>query len=126
MTHREPRTVARGLAPTIEGTRCLACGRMHVPARRYRCLGCGAAELAALHVPLRGVLESFTEHRDSVATAEGRVGLALVRLDAGPMLTAQLRIGAEPPRVGARVLGTVEAGDDPRQVRRRLRFALEA
>jgi len=94
---------------TVVATRCGACQRVHVPARWHRCLGCGSKRLSATRVALAGVFESWTVlnvHESDV----GGWALGLVRLDAGPMLTARVRITGVALYVGARVVGACEHG----------------
>jgi uncharacterized OB-fold protein len=92
---------------TVGGTQCATCRRVHVPARTYRCLGCGSTSLSAMRVELRGVFESWTRPPGSEPTNPAWA-LALVKLDAGPMLTVRARLNGVAPRVGARVAGTAE------------------
>jgi uncharacterized OB-fold protein len=91
----------------VRTTVCRSCGRVHAPARAHRCLVCGSRDLAPGTAPLRGTLESFTEVK---AGKEQPVGLALVRLDDGPMLTVHLVLGGPRPEVGARVAGVAQHG----------------
>jgi uncharacterized OB-fold protein len=92
---------------TVAGTRCVGCRRVHAPARRHRCLGCGATTLTATRVELRGVFESWTRP-PGIEPGEAEWALGLVKLDAGPMLTVRVRLNGVPPRVGARVAGRAE------------------
>ena len=66
---------------------------------------------------LRGSIETFTLQKGALGT----LGLALVRLDAGPLVTAVVEIDEGPLQVGARVEGAVvqvPAADLDRTVRR--------
>lgn len=98
-------THAQAGAGTLEGSQCATCGYLHVPARQYRCLSCGGRDLAPRQVALRGSLETFTVLR----TPTGEAGVALVRLDAGPLVTAALDVAGAAPRIGDRVEGAAEA-----------------
>jgi uncharacterized OB-fold protein len=106
---RSPATAAVEVSTeaTVAGTRCVACRRVHAPARRHRCLGCGSTRLSATRVELRGVFESWTRP-PGIKADEGEWALGLVRLDAGPMLTVRVRLNGVPPRVGARLAGRAE------------------
>ncbi len=95
---------------TVVGTECGACGRVHAPARLHRCLGCGSKALTPTRVELCGVFESWTRPH-SVEPGDGEWVLGLVKLDAGPMLTARVQLSGVPLRIGARVVGTVERRD---------------
>ena len=92
---------------TVAATRCADCRRMHSPPRLHRCLGCGSATLTDTRIELRGVFESWTTARD-VAAGHGEWGLGLITLDAGPMLTARIRLNHIPLAVGAPVAGMAE------------------
>ena len=95
---------------TAAATRCDACERLHLPARWHRCLGCGSKMLTPTCVELSGVFESWTLPH----TAEPEAGdwaLALVTLDAGPMLTVRVKMTGCPPCIGGRVAGTAERSD---------------
>lgn len=110
---------------SIAAARCRGCGYLHAPARQYRCLSCGGRDLEPATVALRGTIETFTVQRAGPG-AEGPAGLALVRLDAGPLVTAALSINGVAPQVGARVEGVVERApaQDMERTVERLRFAL--
>ena len=95
---------------TVAATQCGACRRVHAPARRHRCLGCGSKGLTPTRVELRGLFESWTRPH-SVEPGNDEWVLGLVKLDAGPMLTVRVRINAVPLRIGARVAGTAERRD---------------
>lgn len=95
---------------TVAATQCVACRRVHAPARRHRCLGCGFQRLSPTRVELRGLVESWTRPH-SIESGEGEWVLGLVRLDAGPMLTVRVKLNGVPLCIGARVVGTVERRD---------------
>lgn len=114
---------APAAGPTsIEGSRCRACDYLHAPARHYRCMSCGGRDLEPTRVALRGTIETFTQ----LKAAED--GVALVRLDAGPRITATLYINGVPPQMGARVEGVVVAAPapEPDRTMSKLRFHLVA
>ncbi len=75
----------------LEGSVCRACGARAFPARP-RCQACGKGETAPLAFSGRGRLYSFTRvaqpPRGFATVAPYAVGM--VRLDEGPMVTAQL------------------------------------
>ncbi|MCA1813476.1 MAG: hypothetical protein LC624_05945 [Halobacteriales archaeon] len=105
---------------TVATSVCGACGKVHAPARAHRCLVCGSRDLRPGRAALQGTLESFTEVR---AGKERPTGLALVRLDEGPMLTVELVLGGSAASVGARVAGVAVRGSEG-QPKLRFRFAL--
>lgn len=107
---------------SIEATQCETCGYLHVPARQYRCVSCGGRSLTPREVALRGAVETFTVLRNA---ANAAVGVALVRLDAGPLVTVSLDVSGAAPRIGERVEGHVEREALPEAGRTamRLRFA---
>lgn len=95
---------------TVAATQCGACRRMHAPARRHRCLGCGSTSLIPTRVELRGVFESWTRPH-TVEPGNGEWALGLVKLDAGPMLTVRVKLNGVPLQIGARVAGTAERAE---------------
>jgi uncharacterized OB-fold protein len=75
----------------LEGVRCTACAAVVFP-RRPRCGRCGSEALAPHRLSGRGILHAVTEVVDAPRGFEGQVPylVGLVRLDEGPVLTAQL------------------------------------
>jgi uncharacterized OB-fold protein len=108
----------------VEGTTCAACGFLHVPARTFRCQNCGGHDLQATRVALRGTLVTFTVLPAPVGEAPR--GLAIVRLDAGPCITASLAVHGPMPGLGDRVEGRVEQVREHDQLLRRLRVSVVA
>jgi uncharacterized OB-fold protein len=105
----------------LGASRCRACDFLHAPARAFRCLNCGGRDLEPAEVELRGRLETFTTLRGP--DGEER-GLALVRLAAGPLVTASLQLNGVPPALGAAVEGWLELAEEQGRPVQRIRFAL--
>ena len=92
----------RGAYYRLEGSLCRGCGARRFPARRI-CSDCRSADQDIQRFSGRGVLWSLTRLRQA---PRGHASLApyavgMVRLDEGPMVTAQIvEDGGEEPRPG--------------------------
>ena len=73
----------------LEGQRCLGCQALQFPPR-MSCRGCGRAGLEPFRFSGRGEVFSHAEVATPPAGFEGPYLVALVRLEEGPLLTAQL------------------------------------
>lgn len=109
--------VATDGAPVIFAGRCAHCERVGFPRQTYGCEACGAhgEALAAVDLPAAGELISFAEvHRHHGADIDTPFVMAEIRLDGGLLLRGTLapRL-AGGLKVGARLCGTLVAGDRP-------------
>ena len=95
----------------LEGCRCRACGAVQFPPRQV-CRGCARTDLEPYRLSPRGKVYSFTEMAQAAAGFAPPYLMALVELDEGPLVAAQLTdIDA----------GEVEIGLPVEMVTRRLR-----
>ena len=92
-----------GDVPTLNGTRCSACGRVYFPPLAIGCEVCGATEehLEPATLGARGVLHSVATVGLHLGGAPTPFIAAEVRLDAGPLIHATVAPDA----------GEVEIGD---------------
>lgn len=101
----------------LEAAECAECSAISFPPRAV-CRKCGFGDLGTVTLKGTGAIEALTyleaagappEFADQVAVAGG-YHVAIVRLDEGPMITAQLLpdsdVGAAPPAIGDRVAAT--------------------
>jgi uncharacterized OB-fold protein len=99
----------------LEGSACPACGAKHFPARRV--CACGSRGLVPHRFRGTGKLFSYSEIFMSPEGYDGPYAMALVDLDEGPRLLAQIT-DAEPDdlRIGMRlemvVRKVLESGQD--------------
>jgi len=95
----------RGPYYRLEGTRCRGCGAKHFPPRRV-CPGCRSGDLETLAFSGRGTVYAATRVTQA-PRGHGSMApysVALVRLEEGPLVTAQLAdAGDEPPPGGTPV-----------------------
>ncbi len=92
----------------LEGNRCNACKKIHLPATRY--CSCGSTNLEPHRLSPRGTLQSFsqvtTPPADFKAMAPYCIGL--IELDEGPRLVAQLTdVTPKDLHIGMRVHGVL-------------------
>jgi uncharacterized OB-fold protein len=73
----------------LEGRRCRACGALQFPPRAS-CSACGAADLEPHRFSGRGTVYSFTEMAQAPAGFAPPHLMALVQLEEGPIVAAQL------------------------------------
>ena len=72
------------------GAKCNGCGVVHFPPRAF-CLNCGKDEGMGEHMLAgSGTIESFTKIRVAPDGFESPYNIALIRLDEGPLITAQV------------------------------------
>ncbi|HEX9639262.1 MAG TPA: Zn-ribbon domain-containing OB-fold protein [Acidobacteriota bacterium] len=84
----------------LEGQRCGACGAVQFPPRGS-CRECGEGPLVAHRLSGRGEVYSFTEVAQAPEGFEAPYLAALIRLEEGFLITAQLTdIEAEEVRIG--------------------------
>lgn len=95
----------------LEGRRCAACGAVHFPPRAA-CGQCREERLEPVRLSGRGEVYAFSEVAQAPRGFEAPYLVALVALDEGPMVTAQLT-DVEP--------GEVAVGMPVEMVTRRLR-----
>jgi uncharacterized OB-fold protein len=91
----------------LEGARCAACQAIAFPARP-RCAACGGTELVCHRLSGKGEIYSFAEVAATAAPrgfeAQAPYLVALVKLEEGPMVTAQLTdVDPEEVRIGLAV-----------------------
>ncbi len=88
----------------LAGERCPACGVVIFPPRNV-CPECSAEAKTVYKLSGKGTLYSFTLIMDAPAGFEEQApyGLALVKLDEGPLITAQLTDIEDAPQIGMRV-----------------------
>ena len=100
--------------PHLIGTRCAGCGATYL-GRRNACASCGATAFVTAELARRGLVESYTiVHRGAPKTT-GPFVSALVRLDDGIYVKANLLVAPEPEAVDTTrpvVLSTFVAGTD--------------
>ncbi|HUH06280.1 MAG TPA: OB-fold domain-containing protein [Egibacteraceae bacterium] len=98
----------------LEAQRCSACGQVQFPPRAA-CEACRAADSEVLALSGRGTVHAWTfitaagappEFSDQAAQAGGYY-VAIVELEEGPRITAQLTDLTEAPAVGDRVTAVV-------------------
>jgi uncharacterized OB-fold protein len=87
-----------GDPPHLVGTRCASCGATYL-GRRNACAACGAVEFAAVDLADHGRIESFTVVHRGAPKKTGPFISALVRLDDGVYVKANL-LGV-PPQASA-------------------------
>lgn len=89
---------------TLAGEQCPSCGR-HIFPPRDVCPECVAEAKAVFQFSGKGEVYSFTTIQDAPAGFEEQAPyvLALIKLDEGPMLTAQLTDLEGPVEIGMRV-----------------------
>lgn len=89
---------------TLVGEKCPHCGAYIFPPRDV-CPDCAQEARTESHLSGKGEVYSFTVIQDPPAGFEEQAPyvLALIRLDEGPMLTAQLTDLDGPPEIGMRV-----------------------
>jgi uncharacterized OB-fold protein len=100
--------------PHLVGTRCAGCSATYL-GRRNACASCGADTFEAVSLPSRGIVESYTIVHRGAPKATGPFVSALVRLDDGTYVKANLLVPPEPDAVDIRrpvVLETFVAGTD--------------
>lgn len=73
----------------LEGQRCAACDALQFPAR-MACRVCRGVDLRLQRFSGRGSVHSYAEVNQAASGFQGPYVVALVRLDEGPLVTAQL------------------------------------
>jgi uncharacterized OB-fold protein len=97
-----------GPTARLAGARCAKCGELFFP-RRLACPRCrSAAEMATECLPELGVVYAFTYVARPAALYQEPYLLALVDLDEGPRILAQVKASPDELRIGARVRLLVE------------------
>jgi uncharacterized OB-fold protein len=86
--------VLEGGAPHLVGQRCTSCGATYL-ARRNACSSCGALAFESVPLAERGRIESFTVVHRGAPKQAGPFVSALVRLDDGVYVKANL-LGVPP------------------------------
>ncbi len=95
----------RGAYYRLEGSRCRGCGAVQFPPRRV-CPGCRSGDLETHRFSGRGTVYSATRVTQAPRghAALAPYAVALVRLEEGPLVTAQLADAADPlPAAGTPV-----------------------
>ena len=89
---------------TLAGERCPACGAAIFPPRDV-CPDCAADAKTVFQMSGKGTVYSFTTITEAPAGFEEQApyALALIKLDEGPLLTAQLTDLDDAPHIGMRV-----------------------
>lgn len=74
---------------SLAGTVCSSCGAKQFPQRTV-CPSCGSVELEAMQFKGAGVVESYTTIHVAPSGFAGPYSVALVRLDEGPLIAAEV------------------------------------
>lgn len=93
----------------LEGRRCTACAGLHFPPLA-RCPACGGEDLTPHRLSGRGHIFAVTRIEKAGAPPEFATGgywVAIVQLEEGLRITAQLADVAEPPQIGQPVRAVV-------------------
>ncbi len=95
---------ARAQRYALVGEQCPHCGRFIFPPRDI-CPDCAGEAKTQFQLSGKGEVFSFTTIQDPPAGFEGQAPyvLAVIKLDEGPMLTAQLTDLDSAPQIGMRV-----------------------
>jgi uncharacterized protein len=97
----------------LEGQRCAACGALQFPARLV-CRACGGGDLAAHRLSGRGRVVSWAEVAQPPAGFEGPYFVAIVELEEGIRVTAQLTdLDPEEVDIGLPVVMVTRRIQDP-------------
>jgi uncharacterized OB-fold protein len=88
----------RGAYYRLEGTRCRGCGAKHFPPRRV-CAACRSGDLETHRFSGRGTVYAATRVTQAPRghASLAPYAVALVRLEEGPLVTAQLADAGEVP-----------------------------
>lgn len=92
--------------PTLNGTKCGACGAVFFPPLGIGCEKCGAEadRLQAIHLAAKGVLHSVaTVHLHMGKDMEAPFTVGEVRLDDGPLIRAVMTENIAASAIGNRV-----------------------
>ena len=73
----------------LVGSKCVGCSGLFFPSRRY-CTNCRSEDIEEYHFVGFGTIESFTTIRVAPAGFSAPYVVALVRLDEGPLVAAQV------------------------------------
>ncbi len=89
----------------LEGNACANCAAKYFPPRAI-CDNCRGADFASFQFSGRGELYSFTTMREAPSGYEGNLPyvVAMVKLDEGPMIEAQMTdVNSDELKIGQRV-----------------------
>ncbi len=92
----------------LEGTKCTACEKVHLPAVKY--CSCGSKELESHRLSPQGTLLSFTQVTTPPADFKHMAPycIGLIQLDQGPRIVAQLAdVTLDALSIGMRVKGVL-------------------
>lgn len=84
--------------PHLVGARCALCAATYLE-RRNACASCGGTDFAPTPLARRGLVESFTVVHRGAPRATGPFVSALVRLDDGVYVKANLLVAPDPDAV---------------------------